>query len=166
MIRRHLEKALYPTLPDRQFVLTWAQDYSEGIMRKVWEAWDCLQADLIDARVNISRELLDLENSLTGELVRRLRDVISDYAPYFVDRESPERETMKEGGGRPPTYDIAFVLRENETFKWPIEAKVLERDSLASMNDYLGNLSEDFLNCRYAPHSAEGAMIGYLLDGD
>jgi hypothetical protein len=165
--RRTLEKALYPNLPDPEFIDRWARDYSDRIMEKVWEACDSLQTDLADAKVDVSRkELLDLENSLTGMLVKKIRDVMKDYSPYWVDRESPERETMKETGGRPPTYDIAFVLNENQRLKWPLEAKVLEEDTTSCLNAYVNDIDSDFLTCRYAPLSGEGAMIGYLLKGE
>lgn len=46
---------------------------------------------------------------------------------------------------------------------WPLEAKVLETDG--EVSDYKKDVNNQFLTCRYAPFSSEGAMLGYLLRG-
>jgi hypothetical protein len=46
---------------------------------------------------------------------------------------------------------------------WPAEAKVL--NSPRALADYLADIREQFVTCRYAPFSSSGAMLGYLLDG-
>jgi hypothetical protein len=46
---------------------------------------------------------------------------------------------------------------------WPLEAKVLETPS--GVSDYVGDVRQQFLTCRYAPFCGEGAMMGYLLSG-
>jgi hypothetical protein len=160
-----IEKALYPQLPGPEFLDTWARDYSNRILEIVWQAYDLLAAELI-SKHEITRAILDLENSLTEELVRRIEQVLSGYEPYRVICQCAERETMFQSGVRPPTYDIAFVLRENERLKWPIEAKVIEKDTPTSLSDYCNDLNQNFLCCRYAPYSSEGAMVGYLLAGE
>ena len=47
---------------------------------------------------------------------------------------------------------------------WPIEAKVLRTDG--SVAEYVADLRNEFLTCRYAPFSSEGGMVGYLVSGD
>jgi hypothetical protein len=46
---------------------------------------------------------------------------------------------------------------------WPIEAKVLTTPK--ALAAYIRDVREQFLTCRYAPLSASGAMVGYLLSG-
>ena len=46
---------------------------------------------------------------------------------------------------------------------WPLEAKVLETPQ--AIADYERDVREQYLTCRYAPFSAAGAMLGYLLSG-
>jgi hypothetical protein len=41
--------------------------------------------------------------------------------------------------------------------------KVLETDS--DVHDYVKEVRENFLTCRYAPFTAEGALVGYLKAG-
>jgi hypothetical protein len=65
--------------------------------------------------------------------------------------------------GQPPEYDLAYVLRADERIMWPLEAKVLETDG--DVGEYIKDLKNEFLTCRYAPFSSEGAMLAYLLSG-
>ena len=46
---------------------------------------------------------------------------------------------------------------------WPLEAKVLKTPR--SLADYVRDVRDEFLSCRYAPFSSGGAMLGYLLSG-
>jgi hypothetical protein len=46
---------------------------------------------------------------------------------------------------------------------WPLEAKVLRSDR--DVGRYVNEITGNFLTCRYAPFSGEGAMLGYLLAG-
>jgi hypothetical protein len=47
---------------------------------------------------------------------------------------------------------------------WPLEAKVLRTDG--AVGQYTREITENFLTCRYAPFSGDGAMLGYLLEGE
>ena len=47
---------------------------------------------------------------------------------------------------------------------WPIEAKVLETSGRIA--EYIRDVKQEFLTCRYAPFSNSGAMLGYLLEGN
>jgi len=46
---------------------------------------------------------------------------------------------------------------------WPAEAKVL--NSSDALADYLADIRDQYLTCRYAPFSESGVMLGYLLTG-
>jgi hypothetical protein len=47
---------------------------------------------------------------------------------------------------------------------WPLEAKVLVSDQ--AVGEYVKDLKENYLTCRYAPFSGEAGMLGYLRSGD
>jgi hypothetical protein len=105
----------------------------------------------------------DLERSITQALEPRIREEMSGDEPFYVQHGSFERETMAPPPAQPPAYDIAFVLRAEERIMWPLEAKVLETPR--QLADYERDIREQYLTCRYAPFSAWGAMLGYLLSG-
>ena len=44
-----------------------------------------------------------------------------------------------------------------------MEAKILKTDQQVS--EYVEDVKNEFLTCRYAPFSDEGAMLGYMLSG-
>lgn len=105
----------------------------------------------------------DLERSITQLLDPRVRDSMSGDEPYYIQHGPFERETMKSPPAQPPQYDLAFILRADERFMWPLEAKVLETPQ--SVAAYVHDIQNEFLACRYAPFSNSGAMLGYLLKG-
>lgn len=123
----------------------------------VWAGYERLQAKppAFDAR--------DLERSVTQLLTAAIDDAVPGEAPYYVQHGPYERETMLAPPAQPPAYDLAFVLRADPRIMWPAEAKVL--NSIDALSDYLADVHEQFLTCRYAPFSASGAMLGYLLAG-
>jgi len=105
----------------------------------------------------------DLERSISQLLEPRLRDAMSGFEPFYIQHGTFERETMAKPPAQPPEYDLAFVWRADERVIWPLEAKILETPG--RLADYDRDLREEFLTCRYAPFTASGAMIGYLLSG-
>jgi hypothetical protein len=136
----------------------WCANFSVILLNFVWHGYDHLLKDLpagIDER--------DLERSITESLELRIQDVMSGYEPYTIQHGPYERETMKSPPAQPPQYDLAFKLRKKEWIMWPLEAKVLETDG--AVGDYKNDVTNEFLTCRYAPFSSEGAMLGYLLAG-
>lgn len=106
----------------------------------------------------------DLERSITQMLEAAIDDVVPGEAPYYVQHGPYERETMLPPPAQPPAYDLAFVLRADPRVMWPAEAKILT--STKALAEYLSDVHQQYLTCRYAPFSASGAMLGYLLDGD
>jgi hypothetical protein len=84
--------------------------------------------------------------------------------PFFLQHGRYEHATRKPAPAQPPQYDLAFVHYSNENLCWPLEAKVLHGEN--DVSDYATEINVQFKTCRYAPLSAEGAMLGYLVKGD
>lgn len=135
----------------------WLDRPDESLLGFVWTAHDRLVAEqpLVDGR--------DLERSITQLLEPRIRDAMTGYEPFYVQHGAFERGTMAAPPAQPPEYDLGFVWRADERVIWPLEAKVLETPGTVAAYDR--DLRNEFLTCRYAPFTASGAMIGYLLSG-
>jgi hypothetical protein len=129
----------------------------------IWAGYDLLVAEVLN-KVNWQRAKDDLEREITQLLEPRIRRSMPPDVFCYVQHASKERETRKPPPAQPPEYDLAFVLYANERVMWPLEAKVLLTDQDTS--SYVRDVLNEFLTCRYAPFSAEGAMLGYLLSGD
>lgn len=156
---KHQPSALIVVIPSNfvSLAATWCRDQSAILLGFVWSAYDELRGDpsRIDNR--------DLERSITQLLEGRAQRAMSGDEPFYLQHGPYERETMKAAPAQPPQYDLAFVLNADERVMWPLEAKVLETESAVS--DYVADLREQFLVCRYAPFCDQGAMLGYLLSG-
>ncbi|MET1111799.1 MAG: hypothetical protein ABWX67_09780 [Allosphingosinicella sp.] len=136
----------------------WVGAAEADLVNHVWAGFERLkaQAAIFDGR--------DLERSITQLLSAAIDDLVPGEAPYYVQHGPYERETMLAPPAQPPAYDLAFVLRADPRVMWPAEAKVLT--SANALADYLADVGEQFLSCRYAPFSSSGAMLGYLLSGE
>jgi hypothetical protein len=139
----------------------WEQTFSIKITDLIWRGYELLQAEML-SRIDRNQDDLLLEESISAELQPRIGRLLGD-EPFYVQLESPEWLSLKPGTTKPPKYDLAFVLWANSNAKWPMEAKVLRTDGAVS--EYVRDLREEFLTCRYAPASSGGAMLGYLLSG-
>lgn len=149
-----------PAAPDPVFVALacdWMSDPAQCLLGFIWAAYDamCANPPVIDTR--------DLERSITQLLEPRINDLMTGDEPFYIQHSSFERETMAPPPAQPPAYDLAFVLRADERIMWPLEAKVLETPG--TMAEYLHDVREQYLTCRYAPFSGSAAMLGYLLSG-
>jgi hypothetical protein len=147
-------------MPDRDFVVIagkWCRDQSEIMLAFVWQGYDQMRRE--SPRVDGG----DLERSITQLLEPRIHRQMSGDEPFYVQHGPYERETKEPPPAQPPQYDLAFILREDERIMWPLEAKVLE--TAGAVSEYVKDIREQFLKCRYAPFSSEGAMLGYLLSG-
>lgn len=147
---------------DAEFIdlaVRWLGDAELDFVDHIWAGFERLKA----ASVTATFDGRDLERSITQLLEPAIDDVVPGEAPYFVQHEPRERETMLEPPAQPPAYDLAFVMRADPRVMWPAEAKVLS--STKALAEYLADVLEQFLTCRYAPFSASGTMLGYLLDG-
>ena len=139
------------------------ENVSSMIASLIWRACDTLRDDLL-SRFQREEDDYVLEDSITAALEPRIQDQLTRYEPFYLQHQCPEEATAIEGSAQTPKYDFAFVARSNERSKWPVEAKVLRTE--AAVSAYVADLKEQFLTCRYAPHSSEGAMMGYLLSGN
>ena len=147
-------------MPPKDFVAlagVWCRDQSAILLGFIWQAYDQMKLD--DPEVNPK----SLERSITQLLEPRVRDVMSGDEPFYIQHGSYEHETMKKPPAQPPQYDMAFVLRADERIMWPSEAKVLE--TAKSVSEYVKEMRQQFIECRYAPFCSEGSMLGYLLSG-
>jgi hypothetical protein len=146
--------------PDAAFIAqagAWIGQAEATFTELVWQGYERLKAQgaLVDDR--------DLERSITQLLTAAIDDETPGEAPYYVQHGPYERETMLAPPAQPPAYDLAFVMRADPRVMWPAEAKILiTPNALAS---YLADVVDQYLTCRYAPFSASGAMLGYLLSG-
>ena len=150
----------HSSVPDPSFaalVAEWTRDQADLLLGFVWTAYDSMRADMpaVDPR--------DLERSISQLLEPRIRNAMTGDEPFYIQHGPFERETMAAPPAQPPEYDLAFVLWADERIMWPAEAKVLETPGRSA--DYKRDVQEEFLKCRYAPFSAAGAMLGYLLAG-
>jgi hypothetical protein len=126
----------------------------------VWHAYDTLRSEMPAAAVDPE----DLERSLTQLLEPRIRKAMSGDEPFYVQHGPYERQSKMPPPAQPPQYDLAFVLFIDERVMWPLEAKVLRTPG--AVGQYVADIQEQYLTCRYAALSSEAAMLGYLLSGE
>jgi hypothetical protein len=140
----------------------WQQDAADILLAFIWDAYDQLKCDVLD-QVDDSKNEEDLERCITQLLEAGIHRVMTGDEPFYVQHGPYEYGTRDEAPAQPPLYDIAFVLNANPRIMWPCEAKVLHTDG--SVAKYVNDINNEFLTCRYAPFSSEGAMLGYLFSG-
>jgi hypothetical protein len=131
-------------------------------MSAVWEAYEIVRTSVL-AQIDMERPTDDVEREITEHFELALRRAIPGHGPFDVRHAVCERESRADPPAQPPLYDIAFQLRENPRVMWPIEAKVLRTPGRVA--DYVTTVRTRFLTCVYAPFSAEGTMVAYLLSG-
>lgn len=141
-----------------QVALDWGKANVESMFQAVWSGYDTMVAAMpfIDSE--------GLERSITQSLAIRIEDALSGDETFALLHGPYEYETKKPPPAQPPAYDIAFVLRQEERIMWPLEAKVMETQRQTA--EYITDLKDEFLTCRYAPFVSFGAMVGYLLTGE
>jgi hypothetical protein len=159
-IRKTVGEVLWPN--PGEFVASLGgskESASIQLLELVWKGFDLLAAEL--AQIDFSEPFDDLERELTELLEKRIRRVMTGFEPFDIQHGPYERETRRPAPAQPPQYDLAFVLRANERVLWPLEAKILPR----ALAQYVEDVREEFLTCRYGPFSTEGVMLGYVLRG-
>lgn len=129
----------------------------------VWKGYDLLCSEVL-SEVDVALADEQLERSITQILTPQIRDCMTGYEPFHIEQGVYEYETRVSASAQPPLYDLAYVLKSNPRIMWPMEAKVLRSDG--DVGRYVNEITDNFLTCRYAPFSEEGAMLGYLLAGD
>jgi hypothetical protein len=158
-----LSEHRFPKTPEFTAVARqWNKRAIEIMFGFVWRGYDLLWVEVL-RDTDWTQVADDLERDLTEQLEPRIRRGMTGFEPFDVQHARSEREKRLPAPAQPPQYDIAFYLREQPRVSLPLEAKVLHTDQ--DLAPYLMDLNGEFLTCRYAPFSAEGAMLGYLLKG-
>jgi hypothetical protein len=154
----------WPDTPEFNSVLrNWKAAGSVILLRLVWSGYDLFYKEVL-SQVDFSQDDDDLERNITQLIEPKIQEVMSGFEPFYVQHGPYEHETRQPAPAQPPQYDIAFLLRMNPRIMWPLEAKILRTDG--NVGNYVTEVKDDFLTCRYAPFSSEAAMLGYLLSGD
>lgn len=163
MTRRTYLERRWPETPMFQTIAElWCTDHSRRLLELVWRAYDLLLSNDLQ-KVAFKADDEAREESLNFLLAVRI-DLCKGNAPFYVAHQPPEQSKRKRGRGRSPQPDIGFVLYEHPRAVWPMEGKVLMHDR--DVSAYIGEIEENFVKARYATFSIEGAMLGYLIDGD
>jgi hypothetical protein len=141
----------------------WCEDNSRLLLELVWRGYDRLLSQDLNV-IAFSDTDEAKEESLNELLAIRINESRSGDEPFYVHHQPPEQTKRKRGRGRSPQPDIGFTLNEYPRAVWPLEGKVLARDE--AVGPYLAEIQNNFITCRYATFSSEGAMLGYLLHGE
>lgn len=115
------------------------------------------------SRVDFSDTPVQIERQLGFLLHNRIAQLRDSALPFIVVHEPTEFEFLKTPKARPPQPDLGFVMNGNDRIIWPVEMKLLPDDSDATA--YASEIRDNFITCRYAPFTGEGAMFGCLLKG-
>ena len=154
---------LWPDTPEFNSLLSkWNSSSSVVLLTFVWKGYDIFCQEVL-SNVDCSQSDEDLERNITQLFEPRIRQAMTGDEPFYLQHSPYEQETRKKSPAQPPQYDIAFVWRSNPRIMWPLEAKVLKTET--TMTEYVKEIKNNFLTCRYAPFSNEGGMLGYLLEG-
>ena len=154
----------WPDTPDfMEIGKTWNLDLSMILLSFVWKGYDLFYQDVL-TQIDTQQTEEELERTVTQLIEPKISESMTGDEPFYVQHGSYEFETRKQSPAQPPQYDIAFVLSANQKIMWPLEAKVLRSDGAVA--PYINDLKNEFLTCRYAPFSSEGAMLGYIFSGN
>lgn len=140
----------------------WPLNLTKIALELIWQGYEILEEDIL-SQIDVKQANKQIEKSISSFLERRIHRIMTGDESFYVQHEVPETETSYSDQAQPPTYDIAFILIANERIILPLEAKVLHSDGKVA--EYIKEINENFLTCRYAPFSSEGGMLGYLLKG-
>lgn len=163
--RQSYSQQVFPTTPEFISHLKRLQDDgAKAMLGYVWVGFDSFKSEILDKNAAPSRENADLERDLTELLYPYICRAMPATLPYYLQHEKKERESAQPRR-QPPEPDLSFVLNANPRVTFPMDAKVLERDTVAAMGDYVDTVRNRFIAGVYAPFSKEGAMLGFLLSG-
>jgi hypothetical protein len=141
----------------------WCEDQSRLLLELVWRGYDSLVSQDLNV-VAFSATDEAKEESLNYLLAIHIDQSKNGDEPFCVIHQPPEQTKRKCGRGRSPQPDIGFALYNCSRAVWPIEAKVLSHDE--DIRPYIAEVRSNFITCRYATFSSEGAIVGYLLQGE
>ncbi|MBL8797701.1 MAG: hypothetical protein JNM56_27630 [Planctomycetia bacterium] len=163
--RQSFSQQIFPTTAEFTGCLKKLRgDGMKVMLGYVWAGFDSFKKEILDKNPPPTRTNTDLERDLTEMLYPYILRTLPAALPYYLLHERKEREKAILGR-QPPEPDLSFVLRANIRVTFPMDAKVLERDAVATLTDYADTVRNRFLTGGYAPFSKEGAMIAFLLAG-
>lgn len=137
----------------------WCRDQSRVLLGLVWRGYDLLLGNFRGDPLSEAKE-----ESLNYLLALKIDKCKSGDEPFRVADRPPEQAKRKRGRGSSPQPDIAFVLYDHPRSIWPMEGKMMKHEQ--DVSAYLSEVKDNFLTGRYATFSREGAMLGYLLEGN
>jgi hypothetical protein len=138
----------------------WRENAITVLMGYLWEGTRSFNQEM---RIDLTQDLENLERGLNQFLAQRVRDAMTDRPPFYFEHHPFEDEGRSMPPAAPKAPDFAFILRANPRASLAIEAKVLDTDNAVAQ--YVKEITDNFLKCRYAPFSSHGAMLGYLRSG-
>jgi len=136
----------------------WRSDGITKLLGYVWAGYYALRTE--NAPTLDTSDELSINSHLESWIQRKK----PKNCPFHIQHTPPEPATRRTPSRPPPAPDFGFFPWEDRRAMFPLEAKVLQTDG--DLSKYLKALRSSFLQCRYAPHSSEGVMIGYLFAGD
>lgn len=161
--RKTIPEAKWPDTPDFvELAQKWRSDAITVLLNFVWQGYDLYQQNVLST-IDLSHADEQLERSITQDLAIDIHNVMSGFEPFVIQPERFEMEQREPPPARPKQYDLAFVWTENRRIVWPLEAKILHSDS--SVSEYIKEITDNYLVCRYSPFSSEAGMLAYLLKG-
>ncbi|MGK7878813.1 MAG: hypothetical protein AB4060_01735 [Crocosphaera sp.] len=168
MVKRGTRKTTYSQerYPETQDFVILAKNFSSDAIIKlwnfVWQGYDNYYQEILEP-INLSKDYGEIEREITQDLAVDIQRIMPSLGSFVLQHERYEMENTNTTPGRPKQPDLVFVLYSNRRISYPIEAKVLSSDG--EVAEYIKEINENFLTCRYAPFSSEGGMLGYLLKG-
>lgn len=163
MTSTYLERRWPDSPAFQEIAFRWCEDHSLLLLDLVWRGYDRLISEDLN-EVDFSDTDEAKEESLNHLLALRIDQSKSGDEPFCVQHQVPEQTKRKRGRGRSPQPDIGFTLYAHPRTVWPMEGKVLRGDQ--DVGPYVAEVQNNFITCRYATFSSEGAMLGYLLGGE
>lgn len=164
--RKTISEVRWPDTPNFvELAKNWRPDAITVLLNLIWQGYDLYQNDVL-SKIDLSKADDQLERDITQSLSIYIEQARSGFEPFVIRSEWFESEMRQPSPARPKQYDLAFIWYSppNPRIVWPIEAKVLHSDG--SVSEYVKEILDNYLICRYAPFSSEAGMLGYLLKGD
>jgi hypothetical protein len=134
---------------------------SEAIIRLFWQAVSDLARTGIPAAV-VDGTPVQRERAVGRAVAHAMHRRRPGNVSFYVIHEDWDPSSLATPT-RPPQPDIGIALLSTGTAIWPIEFKLMPGD--AAVAEYTKEYQGNFLTCRYAADTAEGALIACLEAG-
>lgn len=134
---------------------------SEAILRLFWRA----VADVAKTGVPIpivEGVPVQRERAVARSIALAMQRLRPSAVSFYVMHEDWDFSSLTTPD-RPPQPDIGIALLATGTAIWPIEFKLMKGD--AAVTDYVKEYRANFLTCKYAGDTAEGALVACLATG-